>query len=235
MAHAHDSATQPTRAALVLALGLAFALGAAVLFIWLAGVVWRGQADHLDDRVLHWFVAHRTAWWTGFFVSVTALGSKTIILILGIGLCAALLLARRTGMAAALVASVLGGTILSTALKMVFQRPRPPLAVRLTENVSYAFPSGHTISAYAFFVTIALLAASHVPGRPLRIFLVTYALGVGALVAISRLYVGAHYLSDVVGGALLGTAWAVSVVIAEHVWRHRWRPAHLPPARSVPT
>jgi membrane-associated phospholipid phosphatase len=207
--------------AVVVVTGLAFTLIAAVLFIWLAGEVWRGDVDTIDLAVLGWFVEHRTPGWTDFFFTVTSLGSRALLGVVGSGLVVALALLRRWGAALALTTSVLGGILLSQSLKLIFRRPRPPLAERLTENVGYAFPSGHTIAGFAFFVTLALLAASHAPGRALRLFLPTYALVVGTLVAISRLYLGAHFLSDVVGGALVGTGWSVTVVLAEHRWRHR--------------
>ena len=214
-------APELTRALFMLVVGLTVALAAAVLFIWLAGEVWEGDVDRMDDTVLAWFVAHRTPLMTDFFTQVTSLGSRTDITILSAGLVGALFLARRPGAALAIAVSTVGSAYISYGLTLVFRRPRPPLDFRLTENSSYAFPSGHTIAAFTFFVTLALLAAGHVRGRALRVFLVTYAFAVGVLVAVSRLYVGAHYLSDVIGGALVGTAWAVTVVVAEHAWRHR--------------
>src|SRR5687768_14921472 len=95
--------------------------------------------DDLDDAVLYWFVEHRSPGLTDFFETATSLGSWTVISIIGTGLALALLLARRPGSAAALTASVLGGIVISRALKGIFGLPRPPEAVRLTENVGHAF------------------------------------------------------------------------------------------------
>lgn len=221
--HAPELARKQPRkmATLLLATGLAFSFGAALLFLWLAGQVWKGDVDGVDNRVLSWFASHRSRPLTDFFEAVTALGSWTLVVVLGAGLAISFLLIRRPGLAGALAASCAGGWLLSSTLKMIVMRPRPPAAFRLTEHASYAFPSGHTIAGFAFFVALALLAATHIPRRGVRLFIVGWALGVGTLVGVSRLYLGAHYLSDVIGGALVGTAWSVTVVMAEHVWRHR--------------
>jgi undecaprenyl-diphosphatase len=180
-----------------------------------------GAVDALDTRVLHGFASARTPWWNDFFLSVTSLGSFAVLLFMTLAYSAGMTLARRYGEAIALPVAVIGGALLSSGLKLLVGRMRPPLEIGLYDARGHSFPSGHTISAFAFWVAIALLAGSHIKQRTVRRFALAYALFLGVLVGLSRVYLGVHYLSDVIGGALVGTGWSVTVILAERTWRHR--------------
>jgi undecaprenyl-diphosphatase len=220
----HQAGTA-ARATGVLLVGGGVVVFCVLAFVELSRNVASGVFDTIDHRVLEWFVSIRTPWWNEFFLSATNLGSFVIMAVLTLGVSVGLLLARHRGSAVALIASMLGTLYLSSALKVVVGRPRPPELTRLWQTGGDSFPSGHTISGFAFFVTIALLSLDHVKGRALKLWILSFALLLGTLVAISRMYLGVHYLSDVVGGALVGIGWPVTVVLAEHVWRHRGRRA----------
>jgi undecaprenyl-diphosphatase len=79
----------------------------------------------------------------------------------------------------------------------------------ITLPPSYGFPSGHSVAASALFLTLALVAAQS-PNPGVRRLLVGAAIGIALLVAWSRVYLGVHYLTDVMGGLLLGTAGALA-------------------------
>ena len=89
--------------------------------------------------------------------------------------------------------------------------------------VSASFPSGHTLASVVFSVTLALLAAAHTRRRRMRAFLVGYSLAIGALVAVSRVYLGVHFPSDVTGGALVGVAWSLTAVTVNRWLRGKVR------------
>lgn len=112
---------------------------------------------------------------------------------------------------AALVLLALGGAgLLNAALKLAFHRPRPELAsVRLD---TYSFPSGHA-AVSAVLLAFAFLAARRVRGWRGRGGIVLAALAAAAAVAFSRLYLGAHYLSDVLAGSSLGLAWVSTCLV----------------------
>lgn len=204
-----------------LATGALIAAACAALFVILANGVLAGAIDDLDERVLHWLAAHRTRYLNEFFLNITALGSRSALAPLAVGVVVALALARRPGMAIAVAAAQLGGGALSRMLKDIVERDRPMVERIVPMPSGHAFPSGHVINSVTFFVTIALLVAGHVQGRKLRIFLVAYALFIGGLVSASRMYLGVHYPSDVIGGVLVGIWWSLLVVLAEKLWRHR--------------
>ena len=116
-----------------------------------------------------------------------------------------------------------GALLLNGAMKVFFQRPRPslPWAAVLPD---YSFPSGHTMNAIAFYVALALILWS-IFGRRIGLLAMAVAAVLALGVGISRIYLGYHYLTDVVGGILAGIAWLLVVgtaLRARPAWR-RWR------------
>lgn len=136
--------------------------------------------------------------------AVTLLGS-TVWLFPVVGAVAAGLVARRAPVRAARLVAVVGlGVALSTLVKHVVGRHRPPFGLVRTAGTS--FPSGHAMAATAAYGALTLVLARRASCRA-RVALVTGATVITAAVAFSRLALGVHYLTDVVGGLLLGTLW----------------------------
>jgi undecaprenyl-diphosphatase len=119
---------------------------------------------------------------------------------------------RRLGRLALTVAAIWGGAKLSSGVtKALFDRERPLPARLLGVADGYSFPSGHTVTAVITYGLIALLLARHHRGLghwlPIALATVT-----ALAVAVSRVYLGVHYATDVIGGLLLGLAWLVTAV-----------------------
>jgi undecaprenyl-diphosphatase len=204
-----------------LAIGATLALVSAVAFLGLADVV---AADHtrvLDETALRWLAAHRTAPLTGLFIAASALGSWPFISTLTLGLCIAGALRGARRAAVSLAIAVLGIPVLIVLLKPFYARPRPSVVAHLDWVDSASFPSGHALAASIFFGTLALLAAQQAPHDGHRAVLVTLALIAIALVALSRMYLGVHYPSDVLGGVLVGTTWSLFVLLGAQLSRSR--------------
>ncbi len=105
------------------------------------------------------------------------------------------------------LATVTGATLLNEFLKLVFQRPRPHFENAALQFTTYSFPSGHTTGATVLFGFIFLLSVTRL-SKPL----LKAAIGIASLAAIvtvgfSRLYLGAHFVGDVLGGMAAGIAW----------------------------
>jgi membrane protein DedA with SNARE-associated domain/membrane-associated phospholipid phosphatase len=188
---------------------LSVSVMAAVIAAWLFGgmlqdVVARDDAVRFDPGVLRWFVEHRVGWLTGSMKGATWLGSNALVIPVAVTVAAAFVVRRRSyrplvQLAAAVVSSIL----LYDVVKAVVHRPRPPIAVRLVHVSGYSFPSGHATVAMAVWGTVVLILAS---GRSLRrkLLLGAAAGGISLLVSVSRLYLGVHWFTDVVGGLALG-------------------------------
>ena len=210
-----------TTSLLLMAAAVALALWAGAQFFDLADDMREGDTYRVDRAILMWFETHRTPALTHIFYSLTALGSSAVLTILTLGTCVAMLLAGERRFAWTLLVVMAGTPVLSQAMKRIYARERPDVVPHLETVSDPSFPSGHTVASIAFFVTIALLVAAYTPQRLLRSFLIAYALLIAALVALSRVYLGVHYPSDVVGGALLGTTWALICVIGDRLLRQR--------------
>jgi undecaprenyl-diphosphatase len=220
------------------ALSVATALVAAnvTLFILIAEDVLDGGGliSH-DQSVMTWFVDHRTDWLISAARFLSTIGSFVSLFVIGVVI--GLWLWRRGwhwGLAVApLVALTLGG-LASSLAKAAFDRPRPPAAAHATHVSTAAFPSGHATDAAAFFLATSFtIAITLTRRRWAQTVLVATGASLAALVGLSRLVLGVHWLSDVVAGWALGTATAVTVVVTLWYLTAR-RQASRPPATPDP-
>ncbi len=199
--------------ALVAALGLLGAGFGAVTEDVLAGE----ELVRVDSPVSRFLLEHREAWLTTFMEVVTRLGSAVVLVpvLITLGLIARW--ARGTWRPAAFLALTLGGASLSSVMiKLLVARPRPTSGV-LVEALGYAFPSGHSTAAAAGWLAAALVAGSLSRSFALRVSLLAAALLVVALVGVSRIYLGVHAATDVLGGWALGGLWLALVLTATHL------------------
>jgi undecaprenyl-diphosphatase len=145
----------------------------------------------------------------------SAIGSFASLLLIGLVI-GFWLWRRGTGLAVAVAPAVslaLAGLAASIA-KAIFDRPRPPVALHATHVASAAFPSGHATDASGFFLAASLTLAITICRRTLvQVLVVAIGILCAALVGISRLVLGVHWLSDVIAGSALGTAIAIAVVV----------------------
>jgi len=139
---------------------------------------------------------------------VTALGSFAFLGIVFVASVGYLLLVRMRALALLMAVAVLGGTTISTLLKMGFDRPRPdiPHAARV---FTASFPSGHALLSAVTFLTLGALLTRVTSERRIKAYFMVLAVSLTVLVGLSRLYLGVHYPSDVLAGWCVGSAWAV--------------------------
>jgi undecaprenyl-diphosphatase len=122
-----------------------------------------------------------------------------------------------------LAVSMAGSLVLNQSLKLIFQRPRPQLAWAQVQP-EYSFPSGHSMNSIVFYLALALIVWviwGRRAGLPATVLAVVLAL----LIGTSRIYLGYHYFTDVLGGLLAGAAWLIIVAAALDggLWLSRWR------------
>jgi undecaprenyl-diphosphatase len=202
-------------------LGLAIAvfLGLAALAGLWAAFTGVGPAQ-LDAAVLDETVESRSDVLTAAAVTVTHLGSTAAMAVLAIAAGIRFWRADRRADAVLVIGAMAGAQLVFRGLKVLLDRPRPPEDGRLVHAASESLPSGHATTAVVVIGTLVVLAW---PGRTpaVRAALVAAAtLWVGA-VGLTRIYLGVHWLSDVIAGWLVGGAWLAICVVAWSWWRAR--------------
>jgi undecaprenyl-diphosphatase len=184
-----------------LALGLLLSIGVITLFAEIVEEVVEGESRRFDKVVLLWINDHSPDWLYGPMLFVTALGYYWVVLPL---LVVALYGFYRAGAkisAALLLIATVGGLVLTTVLKSVFQRARPELFDFGYTASLYSFPSAHATIAVGFYGTLALLVAWRLKGFWRWVVAVTGVVLV-LLIGFSRLYLGVHYPTDIIAGFL---------------------------------
>jgi membrane-associated phospholipid phosphatase len=184
---------------------------------WAFGAVLQDVLAHdelelVDQPVARFFVGHREPWLTRLMQDLTNLGSVRIllplILLVGVGWW----LRRRTWRPLGLLAAAYAGADLAfNAVKELVQRPRPPATILLKPVAGPSFPSGHATQAVAVYGMLAALTAATPSWAP-KVTARTLAVVITGTVAVSRLYLGAHWLTDVLGGLALGAAWLFALL-----------------------
>jgi len=185
--------------------GVATALAAFGLLAALAVATLGLQAfDVADARVADWLAQHAGPATQTFMRGISALHATRVVLLIA-ALGAGLLLWRHDGRAAlTLAVAVVGGGVLNHGLKHALRRPRPGMDAASAAGTDFSFPSGHVALATLLWAALALLLVRAGTARRVAGAL---ALAMVLLVGLSRLVLRAHWLSDVLAGALLGAGW----------------------------
>ncbi|OYX55403.1 MAG: phosphoesterase [Brevundimonas subvibrioides] len=183
-----------------------------------------GQA--FDQTVLHWMqpVAGqpRGPWWLHEAAAdITSLGGIAVLTLFAVVALGMLLILRKWLSALLLLIGLAGGVALSEGLKALFQRERPPAAFQAVETLNASFPSGHALLSTVFYLTVAVMMTRAFPRRRLK----AYVLGVGMvfalMVGLTRVYLGAHWASDVMAGWCVGAAWAMALWLVSYAVERR--------------
>ena len=169
------------------------------------------EKEHLgkDQAVLNFVESFRVPALNGIAVDLTALGSVTVITILTVIGTIFLLLKKDRRGALYLLLGALGAGVWTIALKHIISRERPTEIPRLVEVAGYSYPSGHSLGATSVYLLLMFIAFRNFQTIKAKtiIFVVAAMLIIG--VCFSRVYLGVHYPSDVLSGALLGTSWVL--------------------------
>lgn len=139
---------------------------------------------------------------------LTSLGGVLLRNLVAAGALAALLFLRLRREAVLLAATVAGGWIVNTLVKLAVGRPRPLIVPHLTEAGGQSFPSGHSFNSAVVYIAIALAFASMSPRRSVRWTVIGAAITLSLAVAFTRVWLGVHFPSDVAAGWLGGAGWA---------------------------
>jgi membrane-associated phospholipid phosphatase len=204
-------------------LGLLVLIAAGLLFLGMAEDVVSGdQITFVDAQLAAWFHVHATPLFTQFMLVVSNLQGILAMSIYALLFGIFLLRKKQRYWLFALALAVPGGMLLNVMMKQIFNRARPGFTDPLVTLTTYSFPSGHVAGATLFYGVFAAYLIIHISKWRWRIAVVVMAILLVTLVALSRLYLGAHYLSDVLAAAAEGVAWlALCLTITHILWQRR--------------
>ena len=200
--------------AVVVALGVAFGvLLLLVRFHW--GPLQNADAN-ADNGVNAYVSAHKGL--VKVLQSVAGLGGRTTLISLTVIAIILLLIRRRARLAVYLVAAGVGALLLDPSLKTLVGRLRPVVHVPVASAPGNSFPSGHALGSMVVYGALLLVFLPVVASR-WRKFLIALAVLIVLAIGVTRVALGVHYISDVIGGWLLGAMWVAVTAYAFRVWR----------------
>jgi undecaprenyl-diphosphatase len=203
-------------------------IGIGIVALCVLGAITEDVVNHdpltqFDTTVLESLHRHSSPLGVMFFASISRLGSPMTMTLLGLGGILLLAARREWIVLGGWVIALSGGGLIDHWLKVAIHRPRPSYAPELLQHASWSFPSGHAMGAlvgYGMLAYVLLLLGPRT--RSYRLLVVAGAALLILAIGISRLYLGVHYFSDVVGGFAAGLLWLSTCVSAVELAR-RWQ------------
>jgi membrane-associated phospholipid phosphatase len=194
--------------------GLPLILGSLVLITssWIFGViaediVSKDPLTLIDADINKWFFSRTSPPLTRLMLFVTDLASFTTMIIVYLVLVVLLTWKKLWYNLVFLSLSIPGGMLLNHMMKVAFHRPRPLFHLFYSSSLDYSFPSGHTMNATLLYGIIAIFALHVIKRWCWQVFVVLFTVFLVILVALSRVYLGYHYLSDTLAAVAIGIAW----------------------------
>ena len=222
---------------------LIIAAGGLWLFFAIADEI--GEGKGIDQRVLDFLRPSANPhdalgphWFERAMQDLTTFGGTANLTLIAIVAIVFLLMIRRYASALLVVFALGGGVILSEGVKALIDRDRPPMIYRAVDTMSASFPSGHAMLSTITYLTLGALLAQVMPKRRMKAFVFTVAVLLAVIVGVSRVYLGVHWLTDVLAGWSLGAAWAMACWLAAWAVRRYLRkhdtPISEPPVAGEP-
>ncbi|MBA4017436.1 MAG: hypothetical protein C0483_09710 [Pirellula sp.] len=185
------------------------------IFIALADEITEGETQRIDEQILLWFrqvndhaLPIGPTWLTDGMLDATALGSPLVVGIIVATAAGFLFMEGQRRVALLMVLTTIGGGTASLCLKWLFARPRPEIVPHLRHVTSSSFPSGHAMLSAVVYLTIGVMFMKAVRSRRAKAYCLTVAVLLTLLVGATRVFLGVHYPSDVLGGWIAGVSWA---------------------------
>jgi undecaprenyl-diphosphatase len=193
-------------------------LGSCVLllvFIALAGEVSEGDTQAFDVKILQALRSSTDSskpigppWIEGTMLDLTSLGGSAVLGLVVVSIAGFLLLQGRSRTALVIVTTAVSGELLNAVMKQVFNRARPSVVSHLRVVYTSSFPSGHAMESAIVYLTLGAMMMHIADRRSTKLYCLGIAILLTALTGISRVYLGVHYPTDVIGGWIVGFAWA---------------------------
>jgi undecaprenyl-diphosphatase len=203
-----------------------------LLFLFLAGDVAEGDTLAFDTKILR---ALRNAddpsrpigpgWIEPALLDLTALGGATVLGLVVVIVVGFLLLQGRRRTALAVAMTSISGELVNAAMKHAFNRPRPDVVPHLREVFTTSFPSGHAMESAIVYLTLGAMLMRIARRRATKLYVLAVAMLLTIVVGVSRVWLGVHYPTDVIGGWMIGFVWASICWLAAQWFERRAAPA----------
>jgi undecaprenyl-diphosphatase len=196
--------------------GILASLAGLVLFAIIAeAVVHLDRITEWDIRALQWLHSGTSPLGIEFFTAVSLFGAPLFLGCLGLIVAVFLIRKQQWNYLAGWCVALIGGETLESVLKLLIQRPRPENAASSLAHFTYSLPSGHAMTSMIAYIMLSyVLVTIWKPGRTWRIGIVATATLLLIGIGFSRVYLGVHYVSDVVAGFAGGTFWVFLCISA---------------------
>ncbi|OJF89632.1 acid phosphatase [Rhizobium sp. 58] len=195
----------------------AAASGGLLIFQQLVSEVVEGETKGIDDAVLlalrqpdNLSATVGPPWLAHAANDITSLGGVTVLTLATILTSIYLLTVRRRALAVFVFLSVVSGWLLSMSLKLIIARQRPEIVPHLVNINDFSFPSGHAMLSAVTYLTIGGLLARYQATLAARVFMLSASMFLTLIIGVSRVFLGVHYPTDVLGGWCAGATWALS-------------------------
>lgn len=216
-----------------LTLGLLLSLLALFMFTSIAdNVIEQEQLTQFDLALATALHQNATPGRVAVFKAITDLGNLPVLAAIALGVAVALILHRHWLLLTSWLVTLAGGGLLNAVLKAIFQRTRPELANPFVNEQGWSFPSGHAMLSLIAYGMLAYLLVIGL-NRYLEKVIIVIAVLLVLLIGFSRMYLGAHYFSDVVAGYAAGTLWLAASISGTEVARRRQQSQSPPHSSSA--
>ena len=191
-----------------------FAVAALLLYAlgWLVTGPYKGVVSGFDSNIRYFMRQIQSPMWTTLLLTVTKLGSTIYLIIIGSIIGIALIALRLFRPFVLFIVTMSGQAALHYGAKWLIERPRPTALIKYGEVDSSSFPSGHAIAALAMYGAFAWIFATRAENAAAKFGIAVSATLLIFLIAMSRVYIGVHYPTDVIAGLLASFVWTASVM-----------------------
>lgn len=174
-----------------------------ILFTIITYAIFNDKINTIDQNIHSYILNLRNNNLTSILITITNISSAYALIVLSILL---LLIMKKKKLPLLISLNLIISFISNQIAKQIFTRPRP-IGINLIEETGYSYPSGHAMISMAYFGFISYLIYKYVKNKLIKTILISSIFILIILIGFSRIYLGVHYLSDIIGGFLLSIAY----------------------------
>lgn len=199
-----------------------------ILFCLIAILIFTGATKQFDERILlllrqtkNTAIPVGPAWLQDFMTDISSMGSVSVIIIVTLFVSGFFIIKKNYYLLRVILFAAIGGGVSDLLLKGIFERHRPEIVPHLVNVNSWSFPSGHSVMSAVVYLSLAVIFIPLNLKEEIKNYILTSAIIITLLIGISRVYLGVHYPTDVIGGWTLGIIWScISAFFTERISSH---------------